>query len=162
MKKYFFLVIILVTVLITFQSCDKDDDQKTIDVRGLFSLTGNWSSLGLTSQAAMEIAADDINEYLDDKDADFNLAVDVSDTKLETDLAKTFFIDAKNDGVTFVIGPQSSAELAAIKPLSDTSNILVVSQSSTASSLAIEGDNIFRFAPGDKIEGAAMANTIYN
>lgn len=162
MKKYFYPVIAIVTILICFQSCDKDDNQKTIDVRGLFSLTGNWSSLGLASEEAMKLAIDDINEYLDDQDADFNLAADVSDTKLETERAKTFFTDAKNDNVTFIVGPQSSAELAAIKPLSDTADIIVISQSSTAGSLAIPNDNIFRFAPTDKIEGAAMANTIYN
>lgn len=147
-------------VLITFQACKKDKDPQTINVRGLFSLTGNWSSLGITSQAALELAASDINSYLDGKNAGFRLAVSVSDTKLETERAKTFFTEAKNAGISFIIGPQSSAELAAIKPLSDAAEVLVISQSSTAGSLAIAGDNIFRFCPSDKIEGAAMAKTI--
>ena len=68
----------------------------------------------------------------------------------------------KDDDIKFIIGPQSSAELAAIKPLSDAAEVIVISQSSTAGSLAIGNDNIFRFTPSDKIEGAAMANTIYN
>src|SRR5687767_6664801 len=162
MKKFIFPIVALVTLVIAFPSCEKDDDVQTIDVRGLFSLTGNWSSLGITSQAALDIAAEDINDYLEDKDANFKLGVSVSDTKLETGLAQTFFTEAKDDNITFIVGPQSSAELAAIKPLSDAADMLVVSQSSTAGSLAIAGDNIFRFSPSDKIEGAAMANTIYN
>lgn len=149
-------------MLILFQSCKDDTAEKTIDVRGLFSLTGNWSSLGITSQAAMDIAADDINDYLDNKDADFKLGVSVSDTKLDTALANTYFTQATDDNIRFIIGPQSSAELAAIRPHSDAADIIVISQSSTAGSLAIADDNIFRFAPTDKIEGAAMANTIYN
>lgn len=153
---------VVVTTMTMLQACKKNDtsSQKTINVTGLFSLTGNWSTLGITSQAALELAAGDINTYLAGKNANFRLAVSISDTKLETDLAKTLFIKAKNDKVSFVIGPQSSAELAAIKPISDTTKIIVVSQSSTAGSLAIANDNIFRFCPPDKIEGAAMAATI--
>ena len=164
MKKIFLPIVALVTMMIAFTACDKDDttSPKTINVRGLFSLTGNWSSLGITSQAALELAADDINDYLAGKNSDFKLAVSVDDTQLDTELAKTFFTQAKEDSIRFIIGPQSSAELAAIKPLSDTSEIIVISQSSTAGSLAIPGDAIFRFCPSDKIEGAAMATTIAN
>ena len=162
MKRFFTAIVALVAIMSTFQACKKNSSssQKTINVRGLFSLTGNWSSLGVTSQAALSIAADDINTYLANKNAGFKLAVSVSDTKLDTDLAKTFFTQAKDDKISFIIGPQSSAELAAIKPLSDATDIIVVSQSSTAGSLAIAGDNIFRFCPSDKIEGAAMTATI--
>src|SRR5687768_15947238 len=162
MKKFFIPLLALAIILISFQSCEKDDDKKTIDVRGLFSITGNWSSLGINSKAALELAAEDINDYLDNNDSDFELAVSVADTKLETELAKTLFTQAKAENIKFIVGPQSSAELAAMKPLSDTSEVLVISQSSTAGSLAIANDNIFRYTPSDKVEGAAMANTIYN
>src|SRR5881392_4162999 len=36
-------------------------------------------------------------------------------------------------------------------------NIILISQGSTASSIAVAGDNLFRLAPNDKLEGAAMA-----
>jgi len=162
MKRVFTSVFAFVAILIAFQACKKagSSNPKTITVRGLFSLTGNWNTLGVTSQAALSIAADDVNTYLIGKNANFRLAVAVDDTKLETELAKTAFTNAKKDNVSFIIGPQSSAEVAAIKPLSDDANIIVVSQSSTAGSLAIAGDNIFRFCPSDKIEGAAIAATI--
>ena len=55
-----------------------------------------------------------------------------------------------------VIGPQSSAEVARIKPYADANNILVISQGSTASSLAIPGDNILRFCPNDTREAEAL------
>ena len=158
------LLIAFLAITITFQSCKKNHTyyvpSKIVDVRGLFSLTGNWSSLGVTSNAAIQLAMEDINTYLAKKNAGFRIASSVSDTKLDTVLAKSLFTKAKNEKIHFVIGPQSSAELAALKPLSDAANIIVVSQSSTAGSLAIANDNIFRFCPSDKIEGAAMANTI--
>jgi branched-chain amino acid transport system substrate-binding protein len=98
---------------------------------------------------------------LPDKGYPYSIGLDVVNTNHAADIAKTLFKNAKADGVSFIIGPQSSSELAAIKPEVDQSNIIVISQSSTAGSLAIPGDAIFRFCPSDKIEGAAMANTIY-
>ncbi len=164
MKKVLLFISVLI-ITVGFQACKKNHTyyvpSKIVDVRGLFSLTGNWSSLGVTSSAAIQLAMEDINTYLGKKNAGFRIAASVSDTKLDTALAKTLFIKAKNEKIHFIIGPQSSAELAALKPLSDAANIIVVSQSSTAGSLAIANDNIFRFCPSDKIEGAAMANTIY-
>lgn len=161
MKK---LLLFILIITVGFQSCKKnhtyDVPAKIVDVRGLFSLTGNWSSLGVTSSAAIQLAMEDINTYLAKKNAGFRMAESVADTKLDVDLARTLFTKANNDKIHFIVGPQSSAELAGLKPLSDAANIIVVSQSSTAGSLAIANDNIFRFCPPDKIEGAAIANTI--
>lgn len=164
MRKLFLSLITLTAVALLLQSCEKSKKvivPQAIRVQGLFSLTGNWSSLGITSKAALEIAQEDINKYLDTKDANFRLSVAVSDTKLETETARLLFVDAKDRGIKFVIGPQSSAELALIKPEADAHNVLVVSQSSTAGSLAIADDNVFRFCPSDKIEGAASGATIF-
>lgn len=160
MKRLFFPVVAFVATLSAFPGCQSNVSEETIPVRGLFSLTGNWSSLGITSQAALDLAAGDINVYLANNKSGFKLAASVSDTKLETERAKTLFTEAKAEHISFIIGPQSSAELAAIKPLSDAAEIIVISQSSTAGSLAIPDDAIFRFCPSDKIEGAAMAATI--
>ncbi|HEX8152473.1 MAG TPA: ABC transporter substrate-binding protein, partial [Thermoanaerobaculia bacterium] len=60
-------------------------------------------------------------------------------------------------GATIVIGPQSSAEAAAIREFANAQGIILVSQASTAFSLAIAGDNLFRLAPNDRLEGAAVA-----
>jgi branched-chain amino acid transport system substrate-binding protein len=164
MRKLLLPVITLLAVTLFVQSCAKSNKvivSQPVKVQGLFSITGNWSSLGITSRAALELAQEDINKYLAQKDAKFSIAVAVSDTKLETETARLQFVAAKDLGVKFFIGPQSSAELAAIKPGADASDVLVVSQSSTAGSLAIADDNIFRFCPSDKIEGAASGATIF-
>lgn len=49
-----------------------------------------------------------------------------------------------------------------IKPYADAHNILVISQGSTASSLAIAGDNIFRFCPNDMREAAAIVALMWH
>jgi branched-chain amino acid transport system substrate-binding protein len=49
-----------------------------------------------------------------------------------------------------------------IKPYADAHNILVISQGSTASSLAIAGDNIFRFCPNDTREAEAIVALLWH
>jgi len=153
-------------LILMLSACKKENtstiETETIQIAGLFSLTGNWSSLGITSQEAMNIATSDINTYLESNGSKYRFSSSVYDTKLDTLLAKSAiekaFIDSK---IKYFIGPQSSAELAAVRAYANANNLLVVSQGSTASSLAIANDAVFRFCPGDAVEGAAMANSIF-
>jgi branched-chain amino acid transport system substrate-binding protein len=46
--------------------------------------------------------------------------------------------------------------VASIKAYVDANGVLVASQSSTAGTLAIAGDNIFRFTPSDTLEAVAL------
>lgn len=150
-------------VLITMNGCKKTIDTTITDVEigALLSLTGNWSSLGITSQKAIGLAIDDVNAYMEQKGTNIRFTGKVFDTKLDTTIAKLAMTDIVRTRTKYVIGPQSSTELAAVKPLADEKNILVVSQGSTASSLAISGDGIFRFCPGDVVEGPAIARTMF-
>jgi len=54
----------LVVVGLTSASCDNDTtapDGDAIVIGGLFSITGNWATLGVASKAAMEIGIEDVN-----------------------------------------------------------------------------------------------------
>ncbi len=164
MKKSLLILSAFLVAAISFPSCKKSTPTATIqvvNVTGLFSLTGNWSTLGLNSQAALQLAVTDINTYLQSKHAGFRISANVYDTKLDPATAAQDFTTATNAGTHFIIGPQSSAELAGIVPLADAAKALVISQGSTAGSLAIAGDPVFRFCPPDKVEGAAIAASIY-
>jgi branched-chain amino acid transport system substrate-binding protein len=158
---------LLLTVFFSFSllfiSCKKTDpvNVETINIGGLFSITGNWSSLGVASREAMILAVSDINAYMEENGSRYRFATTVYDTKLDTSLAKQFIQTAYNNNIRYIIGPQSSAELGAIRNFANSNKMIVVSQGSTASSLAIAGDAIFRFCPGDAVEGNAMAKTIY-
>ena len=135
-------------------SAPRADDE--ILIGGLFSLTGNWATLGVTSKAAMEIGIEDVNQYLADGGSGIRFAASIKDTKLEPSTALTQIGELKAAGVEVVIGPQSSAEVAGVKAFADAGNVLVASQSSTAGTLAIAGDNIFRFTPSDTLEAVAL------
>jgi branched-chain amino acid transport system substrate-binding protein len=161
MKK---LVLVVTCIALMFVvGCKKEEqDFTTVNVGAMFSLTGNWSSLGVPSKAAIEIAVEEINADFEARGVPFRFSSTVYDTKLDTSLAKTYMNDALNAGMRLIIGPQSSAEVGAIKSFADANKMLVVSQGSTASSLAIANDAIYRYCPGDVIEGGAIATSIYD
>jgi branched-chain amino acid transport system substrate-binding protein len=162
MKKVIALVSLVAFIFIA--GCKKEDEQNftTVNVGAMFSLTGNWSSLGVPSKAAIEIAVEEINADFEARGVPFRFSTTVFDTKLDTTLAKSYMNDALNAGMRLIIGPQSSAEVSAIKSFADANKMLVVSQGSTASSLAIANDAIYRYCPGDVIEGGAIATSIYD
>lgn len=162
MKKSLIIFCVALIVGLGFSSCRRSGvATNTINVTGLFSLTGNWSTLGVNSKAAIELATRDINSYLQGKGATFRMSVSTYDTRLNPDSARMYFVKATGEGTRFIIGPQSSAELAVIEPLANAAKMIVVSQGSTAGSLAIADDAVFRFCPPDKVEGSAIANTMF-
>jgi branched-chain amino acid transport system substrate-binding protein len=129
----------------------------TLTVGALLSLTGTWSTLGLDSQAALQIAAQDLNAQLARQGVATRVQVMVADTQLDPNTALQELQMLAKSGIRIVIGPQSSAEVKALKPYADQNGIVLISQGSTASSLSIPGDNIFRFVPDDTQEAVAMA-----
>lgn len=131
-------------------------DDREIEIGGLFSLTGNWATLGVTSKAAMEIGIEDVNQYLAAGETGFHFTASIQDTKLDPAVALTSITAMKAKGIEVVIGPQSSAEVAAIRTYANDNNMLVISQSSTAGSLAIANDNVFRLTPSDTLEAVAL------
>ncbi len=79
--------------------------------------------------------------------------LDVENTNLEAAQAQAALTRLADKGVRIVIGPQSSSEVAAISEEADARGVLLVSQGSTASSLGLPDDNVFRFVPTDRVEG---------
>ena len=64
-------------------------------------------------------------------------------------------------GIRIVLGPDSSAEVEAVKAYADENGILLISPSSTAISLAIPGDNVFRFVPDDTQQAETIATLMW-
>lgn len=128
-----------------------------IVIGGLFSLTGDGATLGKASEAALYLAARDINAEFETLRLPFRVEVVFGDTQLKPDVAVTKIAQLYDYGVRTIIGPQTSAEAGAIRAYANAQGILLISQASTASSLAIAGDNLFRLAPNDRVEGAAVA-----
>ncbi len=122
----------------------------------LASLTGSGNSLGQDTVAALQIATDQLDAEAKANQGGYRFHLFVRDTQQDPVKALAAIKDLDKRGVQIIVGPQTSAEVAMIKPFADAHNILVISQGSTASSLAIAGDNIFRVCPNDKREAAAI------
>src|SRR5437764_8487382 len=122
----------------------------------LVSLTGSWNSLGQNTVAALQLANLQLQAAAKAEHGGYRFHLFVRDTQLDPAKALAAIQDLDKRGVKIVIGPQSSAEVAMIKAYADAHNILVISQGSTASSLSVPGDNIFRLCPNDKREADAI------
>ena len=161
MKSSVFLYIIVVLFSsVIFISCNKNDNSveppeglNTIKIGALFSYsTGDWTTLGKTSKAALDIAQTQINSYLISINSENRISVTYKDTYLNPDSALSQIKQFYADGIRIIIGPQSSSEAGKVKSFIDSTGMIVISQGSTAGSLSISGDNIFRFCPVDSME----------
>ena len=129
--------------------------KRTVKIGVLASLTGSGFSLGRSTVAALQIAARDLRN-IGPQYRPVRFRFLVRDTQQNPSRALEAIQDLNERGVKIIIGPQTSSEVAMIKPFADAHNILVISQGSTASSLAIPGDNILRFCPPDTREAEAL------
>lgn len=128
---------------------------------GLFSLSGDWQTLGQCSKVAMELAVEDVNRYLEGNAAGIRFVAAIEDTRLDPTVALEKAKALRARGVRLLIGPQSSAEVAQLRSFVDANELLLVSHASTAGTLAIAGDNIFRFSPADDLEGVAISELMW-
>jgi len=134
----------------------------TLKIGGLIELTGDLGPWGPMYKAALELAESDINSWLKEIGADFTIDVVIEDVASDPDVTLEKMKSLHAAGVLFFVGPTSSAELSAIKEYADANQLLVISHSSTAVSLSIEDDFIFRTCPNDFAQGPAIARMIYD
>jgi branched-chain amino acid transport system substrate-binding protein len=125
-------------------------------IGALLSLTGSWSTLGQASQALLNLAVDDINAFLSGAGSQLRVRLRIEDTQLVPDTCVNSLKALVGAGANLVIGPQSSSEASAILPMLSSARVLSISQGSTASTLSLPGDNLFRWVPDDPLEAEAV------
>lgn len=133
---------------------------ETVAIGGLFPLTGDFSTFGLQMRAAMELAVADFNDYLAEGDAGWRLEMAVEDTATNADAALEKTLRMHESGITVITGSMTSASVDVIKKYADDNDLLVVACCSTAPSLAIAGDSVYRLAADDSGQGIALARLI--
>ncbi len=138
------------------------DTQSEVAIGALLALTGEGSSLGEASKAALELAVEDTNAYLASIGSEMRMRLIIEDTRTDPAVALEKLQNLSREGVKIVIGPGASAEVEAVKSYADENDILLISHASTAPSLAIPGDNVFRFCTDDTYQAAAIANRMWN
>src|SRR5881227_3097686 len=142
----------LVLALVGSARADQSDEshsRRVFKIGVLATLTGSGSSLGIDTVAALQIAEEQLQADAISQHGGYRFHFFVRDTQHDPSKALEAIKDLDRRGAQIIIGPQTSSEVAMIKPYADAHNILVISQGSTASSLAIPGDNIFRLWRND-------------
>jgi len=154
------LVLIAVACAKNGTSGYKPATAANIHIGALLPLTGSGSSTGQSIRVSLGLAKQDLQAYLAAVGNPDELILDIADTKTDTVEALSQLKAFYDKGIRLVIGPYSSAELSALKSYADAHGVVMVSPSSTAVSLAIPNDNIFRFVSSDLLQGEAMTNML--
>jgi branched-chain amino acid transport system substrate-binding protein len=115
----------------------------------LLPLSGHETETGRSVQAALAVAENDINTYLATTNSGVRIRLVSLDTRTDPATALDDLKALHAQGIQVVIGPHLSAELKAIMPYAYENNMTLVSFGSTAPSLSIPKDNVFRFFPDD-------------
>ncbi len=128
-----------------------------VRVDALLDLTGVGSSLGESSQAALLTAQDDINQYYGGIGSPARVEIVVHDAGSDPSTALALAGEVHATGRKFVIGYLGSAEVSAIKNYTDMNGMIAISSGSTAPSLAIPNDSVYRMISDDSAQGEFMA-----
>ena len=123
----------------------------------LLPLSGDATETGRSAQAALAVADDDINNYLATINSSVRICLVSLDTRSDPATALDDLKALHAQDIQVVIGPFSSAEVNATWCYAYENNIILVSYGSTAPSLAIPNNNVFRFVPDDTHEVAALS-----
>src|SRR3954452_17523943 len=83
-------------------------------VGALLSLTGPGRTLGQTSEAALELAADDLNAQFSATGSPTRVSLRIQDTGLNPSVALDRLAVLAEEGVRIFTGPQSSSEITAL------------------------------------------------
>ncbi|MDQ3903264.1 MAG: penicillin-binding protein activator [Thermoproteota archaeon] len=136
--------------------------ENTILIGALLPLTGTLASFGESAEASLKLAVDDVNNHFANSGSPSRVGLVIEDTKTDPNVAREKIMDLASKGIRIVIGPSTSANVAAVKDYADQNNILIVSSSSTAPSLAIPNDNVLRFVPDDTQQANILAKKMWD
>lgn len=156
---------ILITILLIAtmgSGCVGSTEETTVEsgditIGALLPLTGNLASIGESSQTALEVSSKDINDYFSGLGSGKNVEVIVKDTESNPDKALEMLKELDGMGIKIVVGPQASNEVEAVLQYATDNGIILLSTASTAPSLALPDDNLFRLVPDDTNQGMALA-----
>jgi branched-chain amino acid transport system substrate-binding protein len=139
-----------------------DGYKQTVTIGALLPLTGISSSLGESEEAALKVAFRDINENFSKNHSNVRIGLIIEDTQTNPSVSLEKLKQLTTKGIKIVIGPATSAELQVAQDYANSNGVLLLSPSSTAPSLAVSGNNVFRFVPDDTHQAQAISKLMWN
>ena len=138
------------------------------DVGALLILDGNPDYTDDLALAAMWAAVDDFNAGREAAGG-FYIDLAVQRIRISPGYAPSPDPDAldglraayaNGSGPSLYVGPSTSENAARVLPYADANGIVLISPSSTAPSLAVPGDSLFRMAAPDSLRGIVLGDMI--
>ncbi len=124
-------------------------------------LTGELTSIGTNWKYTIEMAIEDLNEDVASYGLNVRFKAVVLDDKTTPEGALKNVQTLYQSGVKVIIGPAASAQVKAVKSFADENHVVIISPSSTAPTLAIPDDYIFRTVGSDAMQAKALATLAY-
>ncbi|MFL6344963.1 MAG: ABC transporter substrate-binding protein [Nitrososphaeraceae archaeon] len=149
-------------IAVTKELREHSSSGDTVRFGALLPMTGVFSSSGKSTEAALRMALRDVNANFSKSNSSLRYELVVHDTESDPTVSLEKLRLLAKEGIRIVIGPATSAELQATKDFADKNDIILFSPSSTAPSLAIEGDNVFRLVPDDSNQAKAISKMMWD
>ena len=134
---------------------DSDASKKDLKVGVLLDANGQKYAIGKSAKIAIELAAEDINNYLQEMGHTKRIKLFFEDTQGEPKIAAEKIKNFKTEGI-IPIFCGSSEEIKEIFDYAKQNNHLLLSGLSTAPSLAEKNSNLFRFCMNDSKQAKAL------
>ncbi len=158
-------IIYLFCLFLLLSSCS-DNGTNTVEtneikIGALLPLSGDFESQGSQMLAALNFAVEDVNSEFEESDKNTRIKLVYADTETNPSKALELYRTFIADDIRIIIGPITSTEVMAVKEAIDSSNSILISPSSTLTTLAIAGDNIYRIVPDDSKMVEAVVNVMW-
>ena len=119
---------------------------------------------------AMNIAVDEYNReaedggalYLNLREVRTSLSPGSVSAEAPGVLAAVRAASAGADGIKYFVGPSTSGNSKRVLEFANENGLTLISPSSTAPSLAIENDSLFRLVPNDATQGKVVGEIVHN
>jgi branched-chain amino acid transport system substrate-binding protein len=132
------------------------DSANELTIGALLDLKRGWTSLGRASRVTLQVAVSDANARLARSGSTTRVRLRIVDVRGDPRATVRGLRRLAAAGARIVIGPQASSEVRAVRAVANSLGVVLISQGSTAHSLAIRGDSTLRFVPDDVRESEAL------
>ena len=123
-------------------------------------LTGKLQDVGGQWRTVVDMAFEDLNNEMKKCGIRVKFTPVILDDKTEDTQALTNVQTFYQAGIKVVIGPAASSQIKAVKSYADDNKIIIISPSSTAPTLAIPNDFIYRTVGSDAGQAKVLATLV--
>jgi len=135
--------------------------KKVFSIGFTLPLSGELSSIGKIWEKVAQLAIEDLNREVQAYGFNVEFRAVILDDGTSDEKALQNVQSFAQQGIKVVIGPAASSQVKVVKSYADSNKIVIISPSSTAPTLAIPNDFIFRTVGSDAGQARVLATLAY-